>query len=91
MTSIDFRGLLMAALPHAVAVVLMVLAAGMVFPPVMYEGKELTKTTFAQHTMTKETGTSIVRGRQPHWTDSTGGMPTIQVVASDVFSVPKNV
>ena len=94
MTSIDFRGLLIAALPHALAVVLMLVAASMVFPPVMYEGKELDQDDIRNSIgMTKETrDIQRLEGDNPHWTDSMfGGMPTIQVVAGDVFSVPKNV
>ena len=92
MTSIDFRGLLMAALPHAVAVVLMVLAAGMVFPPVMFEGKELRQDDIKNNIgMAKEArDVQMKEGDLPHWTDSMfGGMPTIQMVGADIVTAPK--
>jgi hypothetical protein len=94
MTSIDFRGLLMAALPHAVAVVLMLLLASMVFPPVMYEGKELNQDDIRNNIgMAKETrDIQRLEGDKPHWTGSMfGGMPTIQIVGGDIFSAPKSV
>ena len=84
----------MAALPHAVAVVLMLLLASMVFPPVMYEGKELNQDDIRNNIgMAKETrDIQRLEGDKPHWTGSMfGGMPTIQIVGGDIFSAPKSV
>ena len=94
MTSIDFRGLLMAALPHALAAVFMVVAASLVFPPVMYEGKELNQDDTRNNIgMAKETrDMHRLEGDKPHWTNSMfGGMPTIQIVGINHFSAPQKV
>lgn len=94
MTSIDFRGLLMTALPHALAAVFMVVAASLVFPPVMYEGKELNQDDTRNNIgMAKETrDMHRLEGDKPHWTNSMfGGMPTIQIVGINHFSAPQKV
>ena len=94
MTSFDFRGLLMAALPHGLAVAVMLLAASLVFPPVMFEGKELNQDDIRNNIgMAKETRDVFKQtGENPHWTNSMfGGMPTIQIAGVDIMTGPRAV
>lgn len=91
MTSIDFRSALPSALPHLVAVVVMLFAATVLFSPVMLEDKLLKQGDIQNNIGMSKEARDVQResGDIPHWTDSMfGGMPTIQIAGSGVDTAP---
>jgi hypothetical protein len=94
MTSFDFRSVLPAVLPHAVALLVMFFAASMLFSPVMFDGKLLNQGDITNNVGMSKEARDVQRrdGEIPQWTDSMfGGMPTTQITGTDMGTAPQYV